>query len=368
MAQNLKRIDRRLLILFSIVPVGCLMAIIAGVLVGMVFFPTYLPGNKMKDMAPAQIEDVVKTIAAEYAADGDLAKAQTRLAELGIPRPEQYVAFLADRYIQEGRPIDDPDLLNVIKLAEALGSSTQSMIAYISTPTPLPTATPLPTDTPVPTATPVPPTETPVPTATPVPVDTPTPLPLPTDTPAPSPTQGPPPPTSTPVPPTATPKPAVDFVVDQVYMFTKAENGGCLGAHNIFVDVVDVNGASLLGVKVSDAPYNNFVRITGDKNEPAAPLGHMLGNKLAEIDLYKQGAAMQVIEYPVGNPVSSELSPKLSTNDWEIPIPWLVQAGYCSDEGDCKSKWNSGVFGVGSNSLCWGHYSYYLRFKATHPF
>jgi len=151
-------------------------------------------------------------------------------------------------------------------------------------------------------------------------------------------------------------------------MFTKAENGGCLGAHNIYVDVLDVNGNTLTGAKIADPPFNNFVRISGEKNEPVAPLGNFIGTKLAEIDLYKQGAQLKIVEYPDGNPVSSELSPKLSTNDWEIPIPWLIEAGYCANEGDCKVRWNSGVAGVGANALCWGHYSFYLAFQATHPF
>jgi hypothetical protein len=151
-------------------------------------------------------------------------------------------------------------------------------------------------------------------------------------------------------------------------MFTKAENGGCLGAHNIFIDVLDVNGNPLLGAKIADPPFNNFVRISGEKNEPLAPLGHHLGNKLAEIDLYKGGTKLQIIEYPVGNPVTSEISPKMSTNDWEIPIPWLIEGGYCANETDCKTKWNSGVAGVGLNNLCWGHYSFYVAFQATHPF
>ncbi len=366
--KRIQTLDRRLLILFSIIPVGCLLAIMGGLLIGVVLFPSAAPGGQISNMSQAHVEDFVKTVAAEYAADGDLPKARARLQELDVPNPEQYVAFLADQYIQQGRAKDDPDLLNVIHLAEALGTSTKSMIAYIATATPLPTPTFTSTPTPPPTNTPIPPTNTPVPADTAVPADTPIP---PTNTPAATNTPAPPAATNTPAPPTDTPVPTpppVDFVVSKVQMFTKAENGGCLGAHNIFVNVTDVNGTPLTGAKIGDPPFNNFVRVTGEKNEPLAPLGHPIGHKLAEIDLYKQGTQLKVLEYPVGNPVTSELSQKLSTNDWEIPIPWLIQAGYCSSDADCQARWNSGVAGVGANSLCWGHYSFYLEFKATHPF
>ena len=147
-------------------------------------------------------------------------------------------------------------------------------------------------------------------------------------------------------------------------MLTIQENGGCLGNHHVFIDVVDMNGASLMGAKITDPPFNNFALISGEKNEPFLHYG----NKLAEIELTKSSTQIEITEYPVGNPVTSERTPTLSTNDWEIPIPWLIEAGYCSSESECTTKWNSGVFGVGQNALCWGHYSFYVRYQATHPF
>ncbi|HEY84761.1 MAG TPA: hypothetical protein G4N96_06590 [Chloroflexi bacterium] len=352
--KRIQNLDRRLLILFSIIPVGCLLAIIGGLLIGAVFLPNQLPGAQISDMSQAHVEDFVKTVAAEYAADGDLPKARARLQELDVPNPEQYVAFLADQYIQQGRAKNDPDLLNVIHLAEALGTSTKSMIAYIATATPLPTPAFTPTPTPPPTNTPIPPTETPVPADTAVPTDTPIP---PTETPA---------ATNTPAPPTETPTPAppaVDFKTS-VHMLTKQENGGCLGNHHIFIDVRDVNGGPLLGAKISDT-FNNFTLTSGDKNEPF----FSYGDKLAEVELHKNGGfELKITEYPAGNPVSSEVTPLLASDDWKIPIPWLIQAGYCNSEPECTTLWNSGVAGVGSNSLCWGHYSYFVTFQATHPF
>jgi len=371
--KRLRQIDRRLAIIISIVPIGCFLAIVAGLVVGWVLLPAQSPTGQIGDMAPDETEEFVKLVAAEYAVDNDMEKSKKRLQELDIPNPAQYVSFLADRYIQEGRDKNDTDLKNVIRLAESMGTGTENMLSYISTHTPLPTNTPIPptnTHTPLPTDTPVPAMDTPVP-----PTDTPVPS---TDTPIPPvkaavvpPTNTPPPPpptlTFTPMPLTNTPPPpppAVDFKIAQIQMLTKQENGGCLGNHHIFIDVQDVNGNQLKGAKISDPPFNQFNVTSGDKDEPFLHYGR----KLAEIELVKNGAAIQVIEYPLGNPVSSEQTQKLSTNDWEIPIPWLIQAGYCGSEGECRAKWNSGVAGQGANALCWGHYSYFVVFQATHPF
>ncbi len=155
-------------------------------------------------------------------------------------------------------------------------------------------------------------------------------------------------------------------------MLSKQENGGC-GNHNVFVSVVDVNGNPLLGAVVSDDPWNNFRKVTGDKNEPfISANGTNYGTKLAEIDLYKNSTQLKVVEYPVGNPVTSEQTPIVSTNDWQIPIPWLVEGGYCGSESECIQKRavdrTQTPDAPGNNTLCWGHYSYWVTFKATHPF
>jgi len=146
-------------------------------------------------------------------------------------------------------------------------------------------------------------------------------------------------------------------------MFTKEENGGCMGNHNVFISVLDVNGAPLLGAVIADPPWNNFRLVSGEKNEPVLDLGI----KLAEIELTKSSTQIKVVEYPAGNPVTSEQTPILSTNDWEIPIPWLIEAGYCANEAECTAR-RADPNGVGNNTLCWGHYSYFVVFQATHPF
>ena len=156
-------------------------------------------------------------------------------------------------------------------------------------------------------------------------------------------------------------------------MLSRDENGGCSGNHNIFLSVLDVNGNPLVGARIRDVPAQWINIVSGDETQngkPAEPFFNY-GVKLGEVDLQKNGYKLQITEFPVGNPVSSEVSLALSSDDPGIAqneglISLLAQAGgYCGSEAECRSKLG---FGSGSNSLCWGHYSYYLVFQATHPF
>jgi hypothetical protein len=216
-----------------------------------------------------------------------------------------------------------------------------------------PTATPiviLVTATPTRTPLPPPPTRTP----TPIPSDTP--IPLPTHTPTLL-------PTGTPLPPTQAPSPTptpYDFVVVRQRMWTNEENGGvsqdgtvigCGYGHQIYVWVIDAAGNPLDGVVLGDA-FNNPRHISGEKGP-----GH------AVYDLHMNGYRLMVVEDTgAGHPVTSELSPVMSSNDWEIPIPWLIEAHYCATEEECLAR-RADPNRVGSNSLCWGHYSYEITFQ-----
>ncbi|MFC2037324.1 hypothetical protein ACFLYD_05055, partial [Chloroflexota bacterium] len=160
------------------------------------------------DLQTSDKEEYIILVGEAYAFDGDLEKAEARLARLEVPNPGMWIVDLTERCIAEG--CDEADIQGLATLAYGLGIHTPQMVAYLATPTPLPTSTPLPTPTPRPTEpatpTPIPPTDTPIPpTDTPIP-PTNTPLPLPTDTPLPL-TDTPVPPTDTPIPPTNTPQP-----------------------------------------------------------------------------------------------------------------------------------------------------------------
>jgi hypothetical protein len=152
--------------------------------------------------------------------------------------------------------------------------------------------------------------------------------------------------------------PDVDFVIVKQRLLTKEENGGCAGNHNIFIDVIDANGNPIKGVQLGDI-WNNPGPVTGHKGED------LPGR--AEYDLYKDsGYHVLVKEDPTaGRPVTSEVTELLSADDWKIGIPRLIEAGYCPDEATCRVLWNSGTFGEGNNSLCWGHYSWEVVFQRT---
>lgn len=172
----------------------------------------------------------------------------------------------------------------------------------------------------------------------------------PTPTPAAPPTAAP-----TPVPVEPTPPP-VDFVVQNVRLFSNPENGGisingsvnnCGYGHNINVLVVDAAGQPLDGVVIGDK-YNNPRQITGSR-----------GPGRAEYLLYGNGYELLVVEdNNAGRPVSSEMSQVLSAKDEEIPIPMLIAAEYCASEAECAQR-------VRDNLLCRGHYSWDITFQRT---
>jgi hypothetical protein len=354
-------------------PVGCLLAILIGLAVAWYLAPTRFVNARVSDLYQENADEIVIMAAADFARHEDIERARELLAELNVPNTAQYVSLVAERMIRTNRGPIDEDIKNVVDLADALGVSTISMIAYVAPPTSTPTDTPPPT----PTA-----TNTLVVQSTEVvqatvaesaveteaevgareePMPTPTEEIPPTDIPVP-PTDIPPPPTNTPEPP-PTPEPVAapvsefDFVITKQRLMTRDENGGCEGMHNIFTTVVDAAGNPIKGVELGDVWGN-----------PGPATGHKGDDKpgIAVYDLYKNGFKIFVLNDPTaGRPVTSQVTELLSTNDWEIGIPKLIEAGYCPDEPTCRVLWNSGVFGEGNNSLCWGHYSWEVVFQRT---
>jgi len=369
-------LDRRLLIFLTIAPVGCLFALLLGLVVTWYLFPTRFVNAEISELPPEEAQQIVVMAAADFAEHQDLDRANEFLAQLAVPNPPQYVSLIAEQLIRTNRGPVDPEIENVVRLADALNVSTVSMIAYISSPTPIPTDTPIPS--PTATSTPVvptlpPPTEAVVEVATPItdspaeaatvveevavvaqeiaPTETPppevvpptdTPIPIPTDTPVPEPT----------------PVPEFDFIITKQRLLTKDENGGCAGNHNVFVDVIDAAGSPIKGVQIGDI-WNNPGPVTGHKGDDDPGR--------AEYDLYKDGGYYLLVKSDptAGREVTSQTTELLSADDWKIGIPRLIEAGYCPDEGTCRVLWNSGVFGEGNNSLCWGHYSWEVTFQRT---
>ena len=187
--------------------VGVALGLGLGFLIGWGIWPVEYYDTDPVDLKEEHKEEYIVLVSATYAFNGDLDQAEDRLAKLKEEDIAQVVAGLAQRYLEQGE--DSTVTHNLVMLADALGSSTEAMLAYVATatptlpptftPTPTETATHTPTETPtaVPTSTPVPPT----PTHTPRP-------PTPTFTAAPpTNTPEPPTPTLTSVPPTNTPEP-----------------------------------------------------------------------------------------------------------------------------------------------------------------
>ncbi|HRV96632.1 MAG TPA: hypothetical protein P5526_31035 [Anaerolineae bacterium] len=347
-----------LIIVILVVPLSCLALAIASVFVG---FGLTAATSASGPVDPEAVEAEIINIAAQYAETNDLATAQQQLADLNLPNTNQYISFMADRYIQENAGTDDPNTQHLFVLASALGVGTESMALALATPTPIPTDTPVPTDTPTVVAEEVvaeemaavevaaaedqQPTDTPEPTAT----DTSEPEP-PTETPIPLPTNTPAPPTDTPEP-TATPEPTrppVDFVVAEAYLIPNPVYNSCPGAHQIYVTVVDVNGNPIDGATVEDTFRVVPPHVSGEK-----------GPGKLEYDLWDNGFSLEVTKKADGSPATSEVTPKLSSWDEDIPDEWLVQANYCLDIADCVAR-------KGHNQLCRGHYAYNVTFQKAY--
>ncbi len=122
-------------------------------------------------------DTALRQIATDYACTSDLSQAQAALDKLGLANPAQLIVALGESDAVAGRPT--AEIAPLARLAEALGTRSPKLIAYLE-----------PTLAPAPTAAP--------PAATPTSVP-----PSPTSAPSLTPTASPP--TETPLPPTATP-------------------------------------------------------------------------------------------------------------------------------------------------------------------
>jgi hypothetical protein len=270
--------NRTGLIATILVILGLMVGIAIGLVLGWIVWPVEFVGSSIADLAPEQKDEYMFLVASAYASDGSLEKAQERLAQMEVPNVNQSLVALIDRYMFEGR--EEGEIQVLARLADSLGVTNPKMLAYLVTPTPLPTDTPPPTPTPLPsdtpTATPVPPTDTPVPpTDTPQPTATDT-VPVPTNTAVP-PTNTPLPPTATPRPqptntprpqPTNTPKPtnppAARWTWSARLVGPGEDSQGCTyGNLQIRVTVVDANGSQLGGVWVYDR-YSGQYQLTGN--------------------------------------------------------------------------------------------------------
>ena len=287
-------------------------------------------------------ETYVVLIAAAYSLDNDLERAQARLARLEILGIEQEIAVLIDRYIAEGH--DEADIRALAILGRALGVESPQSLAYLATPTPLPTSTPqpkpssTPTDAPTPTAipseTPLPPTREPTvvpPTPTPSPIPTiapshtpvpPTATVVPSDTPSPQ-------PTNTAVPkPTATPRPSATAAAKWTYTAQLDGPGregnacGFKGQKLFRVTVLDAAGNQIQGVWVHEDRYTGLYQVSGHKGDDPF-WGH------GEVEFSGIEGAQFCIASGEGQACESDLTRELSAHA-PPPLEDLWAAGYCA--------------------------------------
>ncbi|MGQ9491264.1 MAG: SH3 domain-containing protein [Anaerolineae bacterium] len=173
-----------------------------------------------------------------------------------------------------------------------------------------------------------------------------------------------PPPTATSrptAPPTAPPVPSVDYRIIEQRMLTIQENRGCNGMHNIFVQVLDAEGAPVNGAVVKRI-WANETAISGSK-DCYWNIG-VTGQGCASFDLYNSGDNIQVVSDPVLGAVTSETTRKLSSLDSDISVDELIAAGYCT-EGRENCEWRKNPGGGLPPQLCNGHYSWIVKFQRT---
>ncbi len=120
--------------------VGVAIGLALGLTLTWVVWPVQYYDTGPVDLRPEHKEDYIVLVGATYAVDGDLARAEARLAKIEEKDIGLVVAGLVERYLREGRDVEETRSL--AKLADALGVSTSAMLVYIATPTPLPTFTP----------------------------------------------------------------------------------------------------------------------------------------------------------------------------------------------------------------------------------
>jgi len=182
---------------------------------------------------------------------------------------------------------------------------------------------------------PLPPT--PIPTSAEVPVAAPAPA---TETPpeAPAPEQAPP------VDPNALPH----FTLVSRRLWGKEENDGCIGKHLLRIHVLDASGARLNGVLLRGI-YTGYDLVTGDQGK---------GDGIIEFDLHGSGEGFKVIRNNDGREATSDGAEGFTTRSLDIDQATLITAGYCTNDADCQTFYNS--YG------CQGHHSWEAIFQRNY--
>lgn len=177
----------------------------------------------------------------------------------------------------------------------------------------------------------------------------PTPRPQPTAAPAAQPTQPP-------------ARSGNDFVIVKQRMLTIDENSGCMGNHNAFVKVIDINGNPINGVAVKAIYQSQALNQDGKPDEirlSGSKGSDFRGNPdqgWLQFDFYKRGDQVVVVSDVGGRQVTSDVSRTLEVEDEKIGAELLLATGYCSSLEDCQQR-------IDTNTLCRYHYSWEVVFQ-----
>ncbi len=130
-----------------------------GLLASLVLWPRQPPAVGLDRVGQPYQEDYILMVSTAYARDGDLQRAEERLAYLGAERAEALLRDLAEAAIAQNRPL--AVRRSLARLAHGMGLQSAAIMAYVATPAvpiatiPTPTgATPTPSLTPTITVTP----------------------------------------------------------------------------------------------------------------------------------------------------------------------------------------------------------------------
>ncbi len=149
-------------------------------------------------------------------------------------------------------------------------------------------------------------------------------------------------------PPAADPNGKPFFRLVESRMWSKEENGGCVGQHLLRVRVIDANGVQLNGVRLKGI-YTGEIFVTGAQGK---------GDGQIEYDLYGSGEGFMVVQNDDGRDVDSDRAEGFTTISPDIPFATLIGAGYCTNDADCQVFYDS--WG------CKGHHSWQATFQRNY--
>lgn len=116
--------------------IGLALGLGLGLYLGWVQFPVEYVDSPLSFLDQAHKDEYTVMVAYGYVADGDLQGAVARLRALEVSNVPAYVQMVTERYISQGRDIED--IRHLVTLAEAMGRLTPLMEAYRVVPTPQP--------------------------------------------------------------------------------------------------------------------------------------------------------------------------------------------------------------------------------------